>query len=118
MKFRLILIAAILFVHYSNAQSVIHYPNEKHFKNVRQLTSGGDNAEAYFSFDSERIVYQYTNAKDGINCDQIFYSGLKEFKPQLVSTGKGRTTCSHFLPGDSLILYASTHGKSDSCPPK
>ena len=50
----------------------ILYPEEKHFKNVQQLTFGGDNAEAYFSFDGKWIIFQRTNQKEGIQCDQMF----------------------------------------------
>jgi len=93
---------------------------EKHFKNVRQLTFGGDNAEAYWSFDSKKLTFQYTNHKN-IQCDQIFFGGIpkngKPFKTTCISEGKGRTTCSYFMPGNKQILYASTRGKSDTCPP-
>ena len=89
------------------------YENERHLSNVRQLTKGGDNAEAYFSFNGEMIVFQ-SNFKDwGVDCDQIYYANLDDdmisAKPKMVSTGLGRTTCSYFLPGDSLMVYASTH---------
>ncbi len=100
------------------ADTTVHFPDEKYFKSVRQLTFGGDNAEAYFSFDNKKIVFQVTNPAWNVSCDQIYYSDLEDFHPSLVSTGKGRTTCSYFLPGDSLILYASTHEMSEECPPK
>jgi TolB protein len=98
------------------------YPDEKHFRNVRQLTFGGDNAEAYFGFDNESIVFQRTNAKEGLKCDQIFYGKLPKkakdkFKYTLVSTGKGRTTCSYLMPDKKHVLYASTHLDADTCPP-
>ena len=89
--------------------STVHYKQEKHLKNVRQLTFGGDNAEAYFSFDNTKITFQATNEKWNVPCDQIYFSALDNFTPTLLSTGKGRTTCSYFLRGDTAILYASTH---------
>ncbi len=95
------------------------YPQETHLKNMRQLTFGGDNAEAYFSFDNSRLVFQATNPAWDIACDQIFtmsVDGYGAAKPAMLSTGQGRTTCSFFLPGDSLILYASTHGADANCP--
>lgn len=102
--------------------SNIHYPQEKHLANVRQLTFGGDNAEAYWSFNDQKLVMQITNEKLGAACDQIFVYDLSKidstYKPMLVSTGKGRTTCSYFLPGDTTFLYASTHVAGDACPPK
>lgn len=94
----------------------LRYPEEKHLKNVRQLTFGGDNAEAYFSFAGDKLTYQWTHKENGISCDQIFYGSTDAFSPVQISTGKGRTTCSYFLPGDSLILYASTHLAADTCP--
>lgn len=96
---------------------------EKHFKNIRQLTFGGDNAEAYFSFKGDQLIFQSNYKKWGLQCDQIFRmevskaAGDSLYKPILISTGKGRTTCSYFLPGDRQILYASTHHKNDQCPP-
>lgn len=94
--------------------------NEVNFKNMIQLTAGGDNAEAYWSFDSRKLVFQSNNAAWGVACDQIFVlptvEELHERVP-MVSTGKGRTTCSYFMPGDSTIIYASTHLASAVCPP-
>lgn len=97
----------------------LQYPEEKHLKNVRQLTFGGDNAEAYFSFDNKNLVLQITNPAWEVECDQIYFmpvTGYGDGRPNLVSTGKGRTTCSYFLPGDTTIVYASTHMASDTCP--
>lgn len=98
------------------------YANEKHFKNVRQLTFGGDNAEAYWSYDSKYLIFQRTAPKDGIMCDQIYMGRIPEkpeqtFNYKLVSTGKGRTTCAYFLPDGKHIIYASTHLDGDLCPP-
>ena len=102
--------------------NVIHYPQEKHLDNIKQLTFGGDNAEAYWSFDGSKIVFQANTKAWGLECDQIYTMSsdevLKDDKiPQLISTGKGRTTCSYFLPGDSTIVYSSTHLGGDACPP-
>lgn len=99
----------------------LKYEQEVHLKNVKQLTFGGDNAEAYWSFDDSKIVFQAKNKAWGAPCDQIYVSDIDvEMRdaPQLVSTGKGRTTCSYFLPGDSTIIYASTHEGGDDCPPE
>lgn len=94
---------------------------EKHFKNVRQLTFGGDNAEAYFSFDSKMLSFQARNEAWDAPCDQIYYmpiTGYEGDKAPMVSTGKGRTTCAYFMPGDSTIIYASTHEADENCPPE
>lgn len=100
----------------------LNYPQEKHLKNIRQLTFGGDNAEAYWSFDDKHLVFQATNEKWGVECDQIYYMDPyakvdKDSKHPLLSTGKGRTTCSYFMKGNQSIIYASTHLADDNCPP-
>lgn len=105
-----------------NSQTLLYSGEEKHLSNVRQLTFGGDNAEAYFSFDNKKITFQSSFKDWGVSCDQIFYYDLQspamgKSAPTRISTGLGRTTCSYFMPGDSLILYASTHEGGDSCPP-
>jgi Tol biopolymer transport system component len=87
---------------------------EPHLRDLQQLTSGGENAEAYWSFDGKQLIFQ---AHDGEGCDQIYRMPIGG-KPVLVSTGKGATTCSYFLPGDREIIYASTHLGGDACPPK
>jgi len=103
------------------ADSLI-YPEEKHFRNMRMLTNGGDNAEAYWSFDNTKLVFQANVEKWGTSCDQIFLYDLASksdinTRPPLLSTGKGRTTCSYFMPGDTTIVYASTHLADEACPP-
>ena len=103
------------------ATDTILFAGEKHFANVQQLTFGGDNAEAYFSFDGKYITFQKTNPKEGINCDQIWMGKIpapgEKFEPRLVSTGTGRTTCAYFYPDGKHIMYASTHLGSSECPP-
>jgi Tol biopolymer transport system component len=100
----------------------LKYEKELHLKNVRQLTFGGDNAEAYWSFDNTMLVFQANNPDWGTECDQIYYMNINDdlsdgSVPQLLSTGKGRTTCSYFLPGNKSIVYASTHLGDENCPP-
>jgi Tol biopolymer transport system component len=100
----------------------LRYDDEKHFKNVQQLTFGGDNAEAYWSYDGKWLVFQRTNTKEGVNCDQIFVGKIpskpgEKFTYKMVSTGKGRTTCGFFTKDGKHIIYASTHLGSDQCPP-
>ena len=88
---------------------------EVHLANVRQLTFGGENAEAYFSFDGQQIIFQST--REGVPCDQIFRMDLDGSNQQMVSTGDGRTTCGYFYPGGDSIIYASTHLGGAECPP-
>jgi TolB protein len=95
---------------------------ESHLKNLKQLTYGGDNAEAYFSFDGKNLSFQSSNKAWGLQCDQIFNMNIEQalsdttYKPPLISTGKGRTTCSYFMPDDKHILFASTHRGGENCP--
>lgn len=101
--------------------SLIH-PNEKHFRNMRMLTNGGDNAEAYWSFDNKKLIFQANVDKWNTSCDQIFIYdvGVTDAitsAPAMLSTGMGRTTCSYFMPGNDRIIYASTHHKNSDCPP-
>jgi TolB protein len=89
---------------------------ERHLRNIRQLTFGGENAEAYFSRDGTRLIFQST--RDGHPCDQIYTMGIDGSDVRRVSTGKGRTTCGYFYPDGGEILFASTHRAGDACPPK
>lgn len=98
------------------------FPEEKHFKSLRQLTFGGNNAEAYFSFKGDKLTFQSDYAKWNVSCDQIFLLDLQDKAaaktcPPMLSTGMGRTTCSYFMPGDSEVIYASTHLADKACPP-
>jgi TolB protein len=107
----------------SATDSLLLHPEEMNYlKNIKQLTFGGNNAEAYWSFDDSMLVFQSDYPEWGNECDQMYYlnwreDDLKNNTPQRVSTGLGRTTCSYFLPGDQTIVYASTHLADPSCPP-
>jgi len=99
----------------------LKYENEVHLKNLKQLTFGGDNAEAYWSFNDKKLVFQAKNEKWGALCDQIYISNYDNYNmkneiPKMISTGMGRTTCSYFMPGDTSIIYASTHLADSLCP--
>ena len=97
----------------------LRYEQEVHLRNVRQLTNGGDNAEAYWSFDNQHLVFQAANDDWDAPCDQIFYMPVEGYtgeRPPLLSTGKGRTTCAYFMPGNKSVLYASTHLADETCP--
>lgn len=91
-------------------------PQEKHLRNVKQLTFGGQNAEAYFSSDGKKLIFQST--REGHECDQIYTMNIDGSDVHMVSTGEGRTTCAYFFPGDQRILYSSTHLASKQCPPR
>ncbi|MGB0544106.1 MAG: TolB family protein [Longimicrobiales bacterium] len=91
------------------------YEGESRLQNVRQLTAGGENAEAYWAFDGSQLIYQAK--KPGAECDQIFLLDPHTAETHMVSTGEGRTTCSYFYPSGDEILYSSTHHHDASCPP-
>lgn len=91
------------------------YANEKHLSNIRMLTTDGENAEAYFSFDQRKLIFQSRHGE--YLCDQIFTMNLDGSEKKLVSTGQGRTTCSFFYPDGQKIIYASTHAADSACPP-
>jgi Tol biopolymer transport system component len=88
---------------------------QERLANIRQLTNGGENAEAYWSPDGKRLIFQST--RDGGQCDQIYIMNADGSNPHMVSTGKGRTTCGYFLPDNKHIVYGSTHEAGAACPP-
>src|SRR5271169_3469446 len=106
----------------SNASPALLMPGEeKHLRNIRQLTFGGQNAEAYFSADDRMLSFQHQG--EGVPCDQIYTMPVdtpdgKPAKPELISSGKGRTTCSYVFPSGDKVLYSSTEAASPECPPK
>ncbi len=99
-------------------------PEEKHLADLKQLTLGGENAEAYWSFGGKELIMQSRTGEN--DCDRIYRQPLGGLlagddlvpPPQPVSSGKGVTTCSYFLPGDQKVIYASTHLGGDACPAK
>ena len=93
---------------------------EPHLANIRQLTFGGKNAEAYFSFDGQKLIFQSTKDPDEkslLPCYQIFTMDLDGTNIRRVSTGQGTTTCGYYFPGERRVLYSSTHLSSPFCPP-
>src|SRR5580765_1007005 len=111
------LIAASLMggIYVARPQTNQPHPKEVHLRHIRQLTFGGENAEAYFSLDGQKIIFQST--RDSYKCDQIFTMNRDGSNVKLVSTGKGRTTCGYFTPDGKRIIYASTHLGSPDYPP-
>ncbi|NNE46194.1 MAG: hypothetical protein HKN37_06000 [Rhodothermales bacterium] len=107
---------------YDPAADSLRFPGEVHLRNIQQLTFGGNNAEAYWSFDNSQLIFQSDHsALHAQGCDQIFVMNVdgSEVAPgeryQLASTGLGRTTCSYFLP-DGRVIYGSTHAAAPQCP--
>src|SRR5512139_1346325 len=91
----------------STQETDLALPQEKHLRNIKQLTFGGENAEAYFSADGRKLIFQST--RDGHECDQIYTMNADGSDVRMVSTGKGRTTCSYFFQNGKRITYSSTH---------
>lgn len=89
-------------------------PNEKHLRNIKQLTFGGENAEAYFSADGKQLIFQST--RNDLGCDQIFTMNVDGSNVKMISNGEGRTTCSYFLPDNKRVVYSSTHLGDKKCP--
>ncbi len=96
--------------------AVIH-PDERHFRNLRQLTSGGQNAEGYWGPDGKHIVYQGMNEAEGVACDQEYVLDLATGQSRRVSNGKGRVTCGYLYDGGRRVLYATTSLAGPACPP-
>lgn len=89
---------------------------EPRLRNVRQLTFGGENAEAYFSPDGKQLIFQATH--DGAGCDQMYVMNVDGSGVRRLSSGAGRTTCGYFTPNGTQVVYASTHGGGAECPPR
>ncbi len=98
----------------SGTRPVAADPRERRLRNLRQVTFEGENAEAYWSHDGTRLVFQHRG--EGIPADQIYTMSIEGTDLRLVSTGTGKTTCSYFLPGDDRVLFASTHAASPDPP--
>lgn len=96
----------------------LRHPEERHLRNIRQLTFGGENAEGYFSADDRWLIFQST--RPPFECDQIFALSLDTpgAEPRLVSTGRGVTTCGYVFPSGDRILFSSTHESRAECPPR
>ncbi len=91
-------------------------PGETHFANIRQVTFGGENAEAYFSRDGQWLTFQST--RDGRTCDQQYVMRIDGSDVQRVSNGNGKTTCGWFLPDGQRLFFASSHAHDSTCPPR
>jgi TolB protein len=115
----------------SMARLIPAHQAERHLRNIRQLTVGRQNAEAYFSFSGNQLIFQSTNnwikdaraatlkpADTGLGCYQMYVMDLDSGTVRLISTGIGATTCGYFFPGDRRVLYSSTHESGPDCPPK
>jgi Tol biopolymer transport system component len=115
MKYLSVIFILLFSVNASAQNAPLEMEGEKRLKNVKQLTFGGENAEAYFSFDSKRLIFQ--SKRDDLKCDQIFTMNIDGTNVRRVSNGEGRTTCSYFFKDGKRVLYGSTHLGGRECPP-
>jgi len=111
----LIAVSSLLVMAQAPVPSSVGENREPHLQNLKQLTFGGQNAEAYFSYDGAKIIFQST--RPPYQCDQIFSMNVDGSDVKLLNSGKGRTTCGFFFPDGKRIIYASTHLANESCPP-
>jgi len=115
-KIAFIFLVLVSFTSFASAQGTdLSMPGEKRLRNIKQLTFAGENAEAYFSYDSKKLIFQ--SKRDGRQCDQIYTMNIDGTDLRMVSTGKGRTTCSFFHKSGKKIIYSSTHLGGAECPP-
>lgn len=110
--------AAVSFSAHAQSRDVRISPEagESHLSNIRQLTFGGQNAEAYWSADGQWITMQST--LPGMECDQQFVMRADGSDVRRISNGRGKTTCGWFLPGSNRLLFASSHAHDSTCPPR
>lgn len=94
----------------------LRFAEEKHLRNIRQLTFGGQNAEAYLSADDRHLSFQ--SRRGDMGCDQIFLMNIDGSEQRMISSGKGADTCAYLFPDGRHILYASTEGSGPECPPR
>jgi len=108
---------------YNSSTDSLRFTGEVHLRNIKQLTFGGNNAEAYWSFDDKQLIFQSDwGLINGQGCDQIYRMNADGTKLpngkayEEISTGKGRTTCAYYLE-DGRMVFGSTHGAAKECPP-
>ncbi len=105
-------------VHWNAARSVRRDPGEDHLTNIRQLTHGGNNAEAYFSADGRQLIFQRKDSVDKTKgCDQEYTINVDGTDMHRISNGMGRTTCGYFIQKDARVVYSSTFAHDSACPP-
>lgn len=110
----MLLVSLFAYMHQASAP-VPSIPGEVHLKNVRQLTFGGQNAEAYLDVAGKRLIYQ-SNQSDYVD-EQVLTMNLDGSGKRIVSTGKGRCTCAYFIPRSNRIMFSSTHATQPGAQP-
>ncbi|MBA3725818.1 MAG: PD40 domain-containing protein [Armatimonadetes bacterium] len=95
--------------------ALLRHSSERHIVNIRQLTFGGQNAEAYWNADGTKIIYQTTQPE--WPDEQIMVMNADGSGKTLVSSGEGRCTCGYFLPNGEIV-YSTTDWKDPRPAPK
>src|ERR1043165_3451887 len=112
-----LLLAVLFFISPAKTQdNQLALPNENHLSNLKQLTFGRENAEAYFSADGKQLIFQST--REGHGCDQIYTMNIDGSTVKMISSAEGRTPCSSFFPNAKRVLYSSTYLGDKQCPPR
>jgi len=100
-----------------NSPPVSHpAPQDRHMKNLTQLTFEGDNGEAYFSRDGKRLVYQSNRGDE--RCDKIWIMNIDGSGKRRISPDHGAHTCAFFFPDGKRVVFASTSHLPGDCPPR
>lgn len=115
-KFIISIMITVVFVGCSTQHEVMVEEKPFGLSNVEQLTFDGDNGEAYWSPDGQQIIFQ--SKRDGHGCDKIYIMNADGTDQHMVSPDVGANTCSYFNMENDRILFASTFGVVDSCPPR
>ena len=108
-----LLISSLLTAPHAQTNNLL-LPDEKHLRNIKQLTFGGENAEAYFSADGKQLIFQAT--REGHGCDQIYTMNVDGSNVKMISNGEGRTTCSYFYPGNKRVLIFVDSSRRQTVP--
>jgi Tol biopolymer transport system component len=112
----IVLLIASCTIKETRIKETVSFPDEQHLKNITQLTFDGDNGEAYFNWDNNKLIFQ--SNRNGYECDKIWIMNIDGSGKKMVSPGHGAHTCSYFFPDNERIIFASTSHYPDTCPPK
>ncbi|MGE5894421.1 MAG: TolB family protein [bacterium] len=113
----MLIFLAVLLSGCAQKRAPVIIPEEtgQHMKSLTQITFDGDNGEAYFNWDDQKLIFQ--SNRGGYACDKIWVMNVDGSEKHMVSPDHGADTCSFFFP-DGRIVFASTSHLPGDCPPK